>query len=243
MDGGSMTVDAFDVVILAGGLGTRLRSVVADRPKCMAPVHDRPFLYYLLKSLTPYPVRKVVLSVGYLHEIIVDWVEHYRDSFPFEMDFAVEQVPLGTGGGIRLAMTHCEAPWVCVMNGDTFFDLDLLGLLQTHQSNALPVTVALKHLKDFDRYGSVTLEDDDRVKSFNEKAYCEDGYINAGVYMIDNQGILDSMPEKFSFETDFLHPQADEGRIQGFVSDGFFIDIGIPRDYAKANKDFLHFRV
>ena len=93
-----------EVIILAGGLGTRLRSVVSEVPKCMAPVGGKPFLWYLLKYLTNYNVHKVILSVGYLREVIYQWIEEVKDSFPFEFVYAVEEQPLGTGGGIKLAL-------------------------------------------------------------------------------------------------------------------------------------------
>jgi D-glycero-alpha-D-manno-heptose 1-phosphate guanylyltransferase len=230
-----------DVIILAGGLGTRLRSVVADLPKCMAPVNGKPFLAYLLDYLSQCPVRKVVLSVGYLHEIVMDWAEQHKDDYPFAMEYAIEATPLGTGGGIRLAMRQCDAETVCVMNGDTFFDVGFEGLLKAHHQGRKPVTMGLKPMKDFDRYGTVAIDESNLVTRFNEKQYCPDGLINAGVYMLDNNGQLDELPEKFSFENLFLHPQAAEGAIQGYVSDGYFIDIGIPEDYEKARVDFKRF--
>ena len=230
-----------DVIILAGGLGTRLRSVVADLPKCMAPVHGKPFLAYLLDYLSPCPVRKVVLSVGYLHEIVMDWVEQHKDDYPFAIEYAIETSPLGTGGGIRLAMRQCDAETVCVMNGDTFFDVGFEGLLHAHHLGGKPLTMGLKPMKDFDRYGTVEVDESCLVTRFNEKQYCADGLINAGVYMLDNNGQLDELPEKFSFENLFLHPKAAEGAIQGYVSNGYFIDIGIPEDYEKAMVDFKRF--
>ena len=230
-----------DVIILAGGLGTRLRSVVADLPKCMAPVNGKPFLAYLLEYLSQCPVRKVVLSVGYLHEIVMDWVEQHKDDYSFVIEYAIETSPLGTGGGIRLAMRQCEAETVCVMNGDTFFDVGFEGLLEIHRQGGKPLTMGLKPMKDFDRYGTVAIDESGLVTRFNEKQYCADGLINAGVYVLDNNGQLDELPEKFSFENLFLHPKAAEGAIQGYVSDGYFIDIGIPEDYEKAMVDFKRF--
>ena len=230
-----------DVIILAGGLGTRLRSVVSEVPKCMAPVAGKPFLAYLLDYLSRFPVGKVVLSVGYLHEIVVDWAEKQKSTYPFAIDFAVETTPLGTGGGIRLAMRQCDAETVCVMNGDTFFDVGLKRLLSVHRLGGKPVTMGLKPMTDFDRYGTVAIDDHGVVTHFNEKQYCADGLINAGVYMLDNNGQLDDLPEKFSFENLFLHPKAAEGAIKGYVSDGYFIDIGIPEDYEKAMVDFKRF--
>lgn len=230
-----------DVIILAGGLGTRLRSVVADLPKCMAPVNGKPFLAYLLDYLSQCPVHKVVLSVGYLHEIVVDWVEQHRDDYPFTIEYAVETTPLGTGGGIRLAMRQCDAETVCVMNGDTFFDVGFEGLLKAHRQGGKPLTMGLKPMKDFDRYGTVVINESCFVTRFNEKQFCADGLINAGIYMLENNGQLNELPEKFSFENLFLHPKAAEGAIQGYVSDGYFIDIGIPEDYEKAMVDFKRF--
>ena len=241
MDGGSMTNNETDVIVLAGGLGTRLRTVVADLPKCMAPVNGKPFLAYLLGYLSQCPIHKVVLSVGYLHEVVVDWLERQKDRYPFAIEYAVETTPLGTGGGIRLAMRQCDAGTVCVMNGDTFFEVDFKALIQAHRQGGKPVTMALKHMTDFDRYGTVGIDDSGLVTHFNEKQYCVDGLINAGVYLLDNNGQLDALPEKFSFENLFLHPKANEGSIQGFVGDGYFIDIGIPEDYEKAQVDFKRF--
>lgn len=232
-----------DVVVLAGGLGTRLRSVVSEVPKCMAPVNGKPFLHYLLTALSQYRISKVVLSVGYKRECIMDWVQVHGNEFPFEIDFAVEETPLGTGGGIRLAMEKCTSDSVCIMNGDTFFDVDLERLKEAHKHSGKLLTMAVKHLKDFDRYGTVSFDKNGVVTGFNEKRYCEDGYINGGVYMVSDRNLLKAMPEKFSFETEFLQPKAAAGLVNSFVSDGYFIDIGIPEDYAKANEDFKDFEV
>lgn len=232
-----------DVIVLAGGLGTRLRSVVSEVPKCMAPVNGKPFLHYLLSSLAPCPIQKVVLSVGYRHEPIVDWIRSHGMEFPFDIEFAVETVPLGTGGGIRLALEKCHSEMVCVMNGDTFFDVDLEKLQETHRCSGRLLTMAVKHLFCFDRYGTVQFDEYGAVTGFNEKRFCEDGYINAGVYMVSDKNLLKDLPEKFSFETAFLQPKAEEGCVQAYVSDGYFIDIGIPEDYAKANEDFKDFEL
>ena len=230
-----------EVIILAGGLGTRLRSVVSEVPKCMAPVNGKPFLYYLLTALSQYEIRKVVLSVGFKRECIEEWVQVHSREFPFDFDFAVEETPLGTGGGIRLALQRCAVDAICVMNGDTFFDVDLEQLRKAHERSGRRLTMAVKHLRNFDRYGTVTFDQRGAVTGFNEKRFCEDGHINAGVYMVSDRNLLKDMPEKFSFETDFLQPKAAEGLVQACVSDGYFIDIGIPQDYAKANEDFKDF--
>lgn len=225
-----------EVIILAGGQGTRLRSVVQDIPKCLAPVAGRPFLGYMLDYLSAYPVDHVVFSVGYLKEQVMSYVQAH--SWPFSYDFAVEDTPLGTGGGIRLALEKCHGERVFVFNGDTFFPLPLDAV-----PFAGPVTVALKPMKAFSRYGAVTVIPSGRSESrvshtitaFREKAYCEEGLINAGVYAIDRTKLhLEALPARFSFEKDVLEPMAAARELQGWPVESYFIDIGIPEDYDKA---------
>lgn len=225
-----------EVIILAGGQGTRLRSVVQDIPKCLAPVAGRPFLEYMLDYLSAYPVDHVVFSVGYLKEQVMSYVQAH--SWPFSYDYAVEDTPLGTGGGIRLALEKCHGERVFVFNGDTFFPLPLDAV-----PFAGPVTVALKPMKAFSRYGAVTVIPSGRSESrvshtitaFREKAYCEEGLINAGVYAIDRTKLhLEALPARFSFEKDVLEPMAAARELQGWPVESYFIDIGIPEDYDKA---------
>ena len=214
-----------EAVVLAGGLGTRLRSVVSELPKCMAPIGPEPFLSYVLDWLGRYKITRVVLSVGYLRESIMSWVS--TQNLPFEVDYAVEETPLGTGGGIKLALSKCHGPKVLVVNGDTFFPVDLDAIPFDS-----PITVALKPMKDFDRYGAVTL-DHFKIQAFKEKAPVKQGLINGGVYAINGLD-LSNFPERFSFEKDVLEPFATKGKVGGWVSDSYFIDIGIPDDYERA---------
>ena len=230
-----------EAVVLAGGLGTRLRSVVHDIPKCMAPIAGEPFLSYVLDWLSRYGITRVVLSVGYLKESIMEWVS--SQDFPFEVDYAVEETPLGTGGGIRLALSRCRERKVVVVNGDTFFPVDLDAIPFDS-----PVTVALKPMKDFDRYGAVSVTPDclpvtpdligglTRVVAFHEKEHVDEGLINGGVYALNGLDLA-SFPEKFSFEKDVLEPFAAAGKVGGWVSDSYFIDIGIPEDYDRAQTE------
>ena len=227
-----------EVIILAGGLGTRLRSVVSELPKCMAPLAGKPFLWYLLEQLRGYDVERVILSVGYLREAVQEWVREHAAEYPFEFRFAVEEEPLGTGGGIRLAASMAEGDELVVMNGDTFFDVRLDALTQARRSAGAPIALALKPMRDFDRYGTVELGADGIIRAFREKQYCAEGLINGGVYALDrSSGIFDGLPQKFSFETAVLEPECSRGRLCGLVQDGFFIDIGIPEDYARACGD------
>ena len=231
-------MEKYEAIILAGGLGTRLRSAVAHVPKCMAPVAGRPFLEYLLDSLCGTGVSRVILSVGYLREAVMDWVDPSR--WPFEIAYAVEESPLGTGGGIRLALSECKGDRVAVLNGDTLFHADLDALMEASRGQAL--SIALKPMTDFDRYGSVTMEGN-RITAFREKAFCAKGLINGGVYAIDRRLLdLSSFPERFSFEKDVLEPMASGGRLSGYVHDGYFIDIGIPEDYDRSQRELPEFQ-
>ena len=311
-----------EVIVLAGGLGTRLRSVIHEIPKCLAPIASAsisdlaerasgwsvppgakkkadapggtdapcgpvPFLQYLLDWLCANPVEHVVFSVGYLREQVISFVEGRE--WPFPYDFAVEETPLGTGGGIRLALGMCKGDHVFVVNGDTFYPVDL-----TQFKFDKAITLALKPMKDFDRYGTVVVSEGPtadeiyfsgrgpknqissaiatpprkeesvserpaaegiyfsqgfaknqipsaiatpthNIIAFKEKQHCEEGLINGGVYAIDRSRLdLSSLPERFSFEKEVLEPGAAIGEVGGVVSDAYFIDIGIPEDYGRA---------
>lgn len=230
-----------EVIILAGGLGTRLRTVVSEVPKCMAPVAGKPFLWYLLKYLTRYDVSRIILSVGYLREVIYKWIDEVKGDFPFEFEYAVEEVPLGTGGGIKLALGKATINDVIVLNGDTFFDVNLNELMEAHRFCSSAVTLALKPMQEFDRYGCVIIDEaDKRIVEFKEKEYCKEGMINGGVYVINClEPIFEGLPEKFSFETSVFEPQCKLGKLLGVVQNGYFIDIGVPEDYQKANEQFV----
>ena len=224
-----------EIIILAGGVGSRLQSVVNDVPKCMANVAGKPFLFYLFEYLKPFCPTKVVLSLGYKHEIVEKWVSGLN--LPFEIVNKVEQSPLGTGGAIKYALSEISEETAIVINGDTFFDVDLKSLQAFHLSCQGEATLALKALKDFDRYGSVFTNAAGVITSFEEKKYCAVGQINGGIYVL-NKNILDNFPEKFSMENNYFAEKMLEGKLSGYVSDGYFIDIGIPEDYEKAQQVF-----
>lgn len=231
-----------EVIVLAGGLGTRLRSEVKDVPKCMASVAGKPFLWYLLKDLKKYNnVTKVILSVGYLREVIFDWIPTVQDEFSFTFDYAIEEEPLGTGGGIRLAMEKVTEEEAVILNGDTYFAVNLNVLVAAHKARPdAKLTIALKPMKDFDRYGTVSTDAEGRVLKFNEKQPCKDGNINGGIYILSkDESIFEGLPRKFSFETAVMQEKCGEtGCLYGVAQNGYFIDIGIPEDYHKADKEF-----
>lgn len=226
-----------EAIVLAGGLGTRLRSVVSDIPKCMAPVAGQPFLHYILTYLENSGITHVILSLGYKHESIEEYVN--KNSWSFSVSYSVENGPLGTGGAIKLALTKAKEDQVLIMNGDTFFEVDLDAFYHFHSLKKAEISIALKLLTDFDRYGNVQTDKDEKIIAFSEKQPCRQGQINGGIYLINRDTIMmKTGKEKFSFETDVLQKYADSSSLYGFICSGYFIDIGIPEDYAKANIDF-----
>ncbi|RFS26502.1 D-mannose-1-phosphate guanyltransferase [Chitinophaga silvatica] len=222
-----------ECIILAGGLGTRLRTVVADKPKCMAPIGDQPFLYYLLQYLHQQNVSHAILSLGYLSEQVIDWCQN--NPLPLRVSFSVEETPLGTGGGIMHALSQVEGDLVFIVNGDTYFDVAFNELEKFHIGHHAAISLALKPMQQFERYGSIGLNAEQQIIAFKEKQYCEEGLINGGIYLtstsyLKNQGL----PTSFSFEKEVLEPGVAKGNLYGYISDTYFIDIGIPSDYEAA---------
>ncbi len=222
-----------DVIILAGGMGTRLREIVSDVPKPMAPIKDKPFLEYLLNWLSGYSsVTKFVLAVGYKSEVIV---QHFGDSFKgIPVCYINELEPLGTGGAIANALKACDSDDVLIINGDTYFPINIDSFEEFHHTNKKPISIALKKMEEFERYGTVDINQNSIVK-FNEKMYCRKGLINGGIYIISKKWLEGkNYPAKFSFEKDTLEKNVSENSLGGKVFEDIFIDIGIPEDYAKA---------
>jgi D-glycero-alpha-D-manno-heptose 1-phosphate guanylyltransferase len=226
-----------DTIILAGGLGTRLRSVVSDLPKCMALVNEKPFLYYQLRYLSRFPaIKKIILSLGYKHEIIINWLNQLHE-FEFEYVYSVEDTPLGTGGAIKKALNYTGDNDVLILNGDTLFDIDLNLFTKQHSEHNARLSIALKPMENFDRYGNVEINKQSIITAFKEKTYCSAGQINGGIYLLSEKNMMNGFPEKFSFEMEVLQQQINQRNIYGFIHNDYFIDIGIPEDYAKANRE------
>lgn len=225
-----------DLIILAGGLGTRLKSVVQDLPKPMAPVAGKPFLHYLFRYLQNYPIKNVILSVGFKHETIKDYFgNHYLGK---TIHYSIESEPLGTGGAICKALKMATSPSVFILNGDTFFNVDLQTLWKQHYFEKAELTIAVKEIHHSDRYGTVVSKDN-IITEFKEKQYTEKGFINGGVYLMECAPFSKrEWPYAFSFETEYLQKYVSEGKFSSFASDGYFIDIGIPTDYQRAIIDF-----
>lgn len=225
-----------EAIVLAGGLGTRLREAVPDLPKCMAPVAGHPFLYYIIKYYSSQGIQSFIFSLGYLHEIIETYL---KEAFPnLTYKICLEDEPLGTGGAIQKALGYATANEVLILNGDTLFEVDLKKLHQTHHSSPTECTLALKSMSSFDRYGVVTLGNNNTVMNFLEKQYFDEGNINGGVYLLNTKVFNNKFfPEKFSFEKDYLEKYYTSTLIKGSIHNGYFIDIGIPQDFQKAQID------
>jgi D-glycero-alpha-D-manno-heptose 1-phosphate guanylyltransferase len=227
-----------DVIILAGGLGTRLRNITGELPKCMATVNNYPFLYYLFLQLQKNKVPHVILSLGYKYEIVEKWVT--VNKFDFAISSVIEQEPLGTGGAIKMALQKSQTEDVLILNGDTYFDVNVFEFLQFHSKHQAELSIALKPMCNLDRYGTVSLNNTCKIINFHEKTYCNSGLINGGSYIIKKgYSLINNIKlSSFSFEKEDLEKSVKTGKIFGFVDNGYFIDIGVPDDYAKANSDF-----
>lgn len=226
-----------EAIVLAGGLGTRLRGVIGDAPKCMAPVNGQPFLAYLFRYLAVQQCTRVILSLGYGYNAVIDWLA--GNPQPFIVDHVIETEPLGTGGGMALALQKATEDDVLVLNGDTMFQVNLHEMLMFHKLQNAATTLALKPMLQFERYGVVNVNAANIIVSFEEKQYKDKGLINGGIYAINRSSLFArQLPAKFSFEKDYLERFVTELSFRGFVSNDYFIDIGIPADYAQSITDF-----
>jgi len=224
-----------EAIVLAGGKGTRLRSEVGDTPKPLAPINNVPFLDYIFNFLIKNGILKAVLSVGYNWEKIYN---HYGSTFKtLSLEYSVEETPLGTGGAIKLALKKIESDHCYIINGDTLFDINLLRLQNFHFNHNATCSIALKHLENVDRYGSIKLTDNSKISAFEEKQFRSKTLINGGTYLI-NKTIQIDFPNQanFSFESDYLEVQPSQKTIFGLTFKDYFIDIGIPEDYKKFQK-------
>jgi D-glycero-alpha-D-manno-heptose 1-phosphate guanylyltransferase len=227
-----------EAIILAGGLGTRLKSTVPDLPKSLAPVAGKPFLDYLLSYCREQGVRRFIFALGYKTEMMESFIE--RTLAPGEYVFSIEEEPLGTGGAIYQACQQVNGSQVIVLNADTFFGLDLSALSAFHLEQKADCTLALKQMKDFDRYGVVQQNERKQVTGFSEKKRMDNGLINGGVYALQTKHFLTKgFPPVFSFEKDYLEKEYQNGNIYAMVSGGYFIDIGIPEDYLRAQTELV----
>ena len=228
---------SFTPLILAGGLGTRLRPAISNLPKVLSPVNGRPFLSYLLDQLVEAGIEKVVLCTGHLEALI-------REAFGCEyrgiaVQYSHEMTALGTGGALCHALALVSSEWVLAMNGDSYCGIDLKSYIGWHFKKKYNASLVLTKIEDTGRYGSVKIDKDGRVLSFEEKcANVEPGWINGGFYMLRKSLLVSvSAGIKFSLERDLFPKLLDTG-LYGFCFHGKFIDIGTPESYLSAKKLF-----
>lgn len=225
-------------IVLVGGLGTRLRAISGDTPKPLMPIGERPFLEYVLDMLIDAQVSPICLATSYRHELFrKQFAATYRGT---SLLYSVEHEPLGTGGAILQCFNDYHLPTALVLNGDTLFRLSISALVQSHISAKSRLTLALRSVPDVSRYGAVTCDSDDRIVAFEEKGTVRQGFVNGGTYVVD-RSIFEfvDLPAKFSFEIDFLQKYVSTLRPLGVVSDGYFVDIGIPEDLERARREML----
>jgi D-glycero-alpha-D-manno-heptose 1-phosphate guanylyltransferase len=223
-----------EAVILSGGFGTRLKKVAEDIPKSMVMIGNRPFLDYLLEHLHMHNIKKVILAVGYKNKTIISYFGNsYKES---ELVYSIEDEPLGTGGALLKAADLISSDRFFVINGDTYFDVDFDKFEKSYNRDSI-LSIALKPMTNFDRYGSIITKGK-RITAFNEKKYCKKGLINGGIYLISKSWLIQKAPGRiFSFERDLIEKSVNEDSITSFISDTYFIDIGIPDDYVRASKE------
>lgn len=225
-------------ILLAGGLGTRLRSVVSDRPKPMALIEGRPFMEYVTRELVRHGIRDIIFAVGYKGSM----VERYfgdGEAFGFHGLYAYEETLLGTAGAIRNGGRFISEERFFVLNADTFYQLDYQRLARIQDEQDLDMALVLRKVPQMSRYGRAALDADGILTAFDEKTEeAGPGTINGGVYLMKRE-LLDTIPEgKVSLEHDMVPKWLSQGRrMGGFVNDGYFIDIGIPESYLQFGED------
>lgn len=221
-----------DVIILSGGLGTRLKTVVKEIPKTMALINEKPFLEYTFKYLEQFKIENIILAVGYKKEYIKQYFGNKYNKI--NIYYSEENNPLGTGGAIKQAFSYSKEDNVIVMNGDIYAKVNLSELMNKHIETQSQVTIALKEMENFDRFGIVEFDKDSIITKFKEKEFTKKGFINVGIYAM-NKNIFHGLHlgKTFSIENDFFSKYTDKIKHSAYFYNGDFIDIGIPEDYKK----------
>jgi len=231
-----------DIIILAGGLGTRLSDAVPDLPKAMAPVNGKPFLEYQFDFINRFGFKKVILSTGHLSSSIENYFGNsYKN---LELVYSIEVEPLGTGGAVKLAFQKVTSPHAMILNGDTLFRIDLDKFFQKHIEDLAKVSMALRQVSDASRYGLVECSPYGNITGFREKSEGNSpGLINGGVYLIKSSYFRNlTLPDKFSLEKDLFDKMLEPDIYKAQVFTDYFLDIGIPADYSRAQQEFNAFK-
>ncbi|QQR80449.1 MAG: NTP transferase domain-containing protein [Deltaproteobacteria bacterium] len=228
-----------DVIILAGGMGTRLQSVLPDQPKPLAPIHGKPFLDYLLRRLDKEKlIQKVILATGYKSLLIQEYYSTHP--YHFKIDFSFEQSPLGTGGAARLALENTQSDFVLILNGDSFVEFDLEKMFLSLVSEKNAGVILLTKVLDGSRFGTVKIDlKSGKILSFLEKVHTGTSLINAGAYLLSRNALfLWPREKRISMENEILPFLLAGETLYGYVVENPFIDIGTPDSYRQA-EDFF----
>jgi D-glycero-alpha-D-manno-heptose 1-phosphate guanylyltransferase len=229
-----------EIIILAGGLGTRIKPVLGDTPKCLAPIGEQPFLHYLIHYFQSQGIQKFVFSLGHGHTEIETYLNSYKE--PLDYMICKEETPLGTGGAVLNALRFTSLPSVWVANGDSFLSASLDPMASFFGMCGAECVVALTEVQDTARYGSVQLATDYKVTGFAEKGNAGKGWINAGIYLLNKRLFTaHEWPERFSFEQDYLNAYCATARFFGYRYRNYFIDIGVPEDLQKAQNELIRY--
>ena len=228
-----------EAIILAGGLGSRLRSVVHDRPKVLASIGEKPFLDLLLENLEKFQqISKIVLALGHFSDQIIYYYQNKKFTFPIE--YSVETSPLGTGGAARLALDKTKQEEILILNGDSFIEFNLQNFLDFHQHKKGRGSILLTRVEDVSTFGSVVLNENQKLIAFEEKGKEGPGLINAGIYLLKKSSLLKwPLGKVLSIEKDILPKLITEAPgLYGLHTQTRFIDIGTPSSY-QAAQDFF----
>ncbi len=206
----------------------------------MAPVLAKPFIGYVIDYLYRQGILRFIFSLGYKAELLQQYLNTQYSNL--DIVFSVESEPLGTGGAVKLASTLVQGTDAFVVNGDTFFKINMFKLAAFHKMQGSDCTLALKPMESFDRYGVVELRYDNTVKGFREKTYYEEGLINGGIYALRTGKFQkEPLPAAFSIEKDYLEKYVRKREFFGLIEDEYFIDIGVPEDYERAQTELIQY--
>jgi NDP-sugar pyrophosphorylase family protein len=230
-----------DVLVIAGGLGTRIQPILGDTPKLLAPIGGRPYLAYLLDWLRDFGAKRIVLSLGHRAQAVVDFLDRHKSSYEDQSVVTVtEPRPLGTAGAIRFARPNLRTDPVLVMNGDSFVDADLCAFVAHHRRAQAKATLLCTEVDDAGRYGRIELDGEGRIRGFNEKDPDLHGrsIVSAGVYLF-SATLLDEIAASSatSLEHD-VFTRAPSGSLNAFAGRFAFIDIGTPESLKLAERVF-----
>ena len=229
-------------IILVGGFGTRLGALTKDTPKPMLPIRGVPYLEFFLKRLKREGFEKVVLATGFKSDVIESHFTVANNQLP-RLEFSFEESPLGTGGAIAKALNKITNDVFFVFNGDSYLDVDFALMQNKHFETGADLTVASRFISPADRYGVLSVDRQDRVMCFEEKGAKRQGVINGGIYLCNRAQMKKTFlmldKDTFSFEEEILSSLSDQLKIFHFLSKGFFIDIGIPKDYKRAQSELF----